>query len=187
LKLTEATPLEREVQARLDRVQAQCGDEFRITGDELIAISGDSGWVSIRSSHSPGGDMKKNLMSLVLASGVLLASAHAATKQEYQSATVVSVESHETPSDYSGSNPSDAPLQSEVYSYDIGIRLGCTVYRTRYESAFDYLPSVFTPNHPIDVNPHKHVMYVSLPGDRAVRMAIGGRRGVKDTSCVARK
>jgi uncharacterized protein involved in exopolysaccharide biosynthesis len=86
--------------------------------------------------------MRKNLMLLVLASGVLLASAHAATKQEYQSATVVSVESRETPSNYAGSNPSDAPLQSEVYSYDIGIRLGCTVYRTRYESAFDYLPSV---------------------------------------------
>jgi hypothetical protein len=41
-------------------------------------------------------------MSLVLASGVLSASAHATTKQEYQSATVVSVESHETPSNYAG-------------------------------------------------------------------------------------
>jgi hypothetical protein len=153
----------------------------------LIVISGDSGWASIRLSHSPGGDMKKNLMSLVFASGVLLASAHAATKQEYQSATVVSVESHETPSNYAGSNPSDAPLQSEVYSYDIGIRLGCTVYRTRYESAFDYLPSVFAANHSVEVKPQKHVMYVSLPGDRAVRMAIGSRSGVKDTSCMARK
>ena len=131
--------------------------------------------------------MKKNLVSLVLVSGVLLASAHAATKQEYQSATVVSVESHETPSNYAGSNPSDAPLQSEVHSYDIGIRLGCTVYRTRYESAFDYLPSVFAVNHPIEVNPHKRVMYVSLPGDRAVRMPIGGRSAVKDTSCMARE
>jgi hypothetical protein len=131
--------------------------------------------------------MKKNLMLFVLASGVLLASAHAATKQEYQSATVVSVESHETPSSYAGSNPSDAPLHSEVYSYDIGIRLGCTVYRTRYESAFDYLPSVFAANHPVEVKPQKHVMYVSLPGDREVRMAIGGRSGVKDISCMARK
>ena len=131
--------------------------------------------------------MKKNLMLFVLASGVLLASAHAAAKQEYQSATVVSVESHETPSNYAGSNPSDAPLQSEVYSYDIGIRLGCTVYRTRYDSAFDYLPSVFAPNHPIEVNAHKRVVYVSFPGDRTVRMAIGSRSGVKDTSCAARK
>jgi hypothetical protein len=126
-------------------------------------------------------------MLLVLASGVLLASAHAATKQEYQSATVVSVESHEIPSNYAGSNPSDAPLQSEVYSYDIGIRLGCTVYRTRYESAFDYLPSAFAPNHPIGVNPHKRVMDVVLPGDRAVRIAIGGSSDVKDISCMARK
>jgi hypothetical protein len=118
--------------------------------------------------------MKKNLMSLVLVSGVLFASAHAATKQEYQSATVVSVESHETPSNYAGSNPSD----------DIGIRLGCTVYRTRYDSAFDYLPSVFAPNHPIEVNLHKRVMYVSLPGDREVRMGIGSHRSLKGASCM---
>lgn len=85
----------------------------------LIVISGDSGWVRIRLSHSPGGDMKKNLMLPVLVSSMLLANAHAATKQEYRSATVVSVESRETPSIYAGSNPSDAPLQSEVYSYDI--------------------------------------------------------------------
>jgi hypothetical protein len=141
-------------------------------------------WVSIRLSHSPGGDMKKNLMSLVLVSGALLASAQAATKQEYQSATVVSVESRETPSNYAGSNPSDAPLQSGVYSYDISIRLGCTVYRTRYDSAFDYPPSVFAPNHPIEVNLHKRVMYVSLPGDREVRMGIGSRRSLKDASCM---
>jgi hypothetical protein len=141
-------------------------------------------WVSIRLSHSPGGDMKKNLMSLVLVSGALLASVQAATKQEYQSATVVSVESRETPSNYAGSNPSDAPLQSEVYSYDISIRLGCTVYRTRYDSAFDYPPSVFAPNHPIEVNLHKRVMYVSLPGDREVRMGIGSRRSLKDASCM---
>lgn len=131
--------------------------------------------------------MKRNLMSLILASGVLLARAHAATKQEYQSATVVSVESHEIPSNYAGSNPSDAPLQSEVYSYDIGIRLGCTIYRTRYDSAFDYLPSVFAANHPVEVKPQKRVMYASLPGGRTVRMAIGSRSGVKDTSCMARE
>ena len=69
-----------------------------------------------------------------------------------------SVESHETPSNYAGSNPSDAPLQAEVYSYDIGIRLGYTIYRTRYDTAFDYLPSVFTPNHSIEVIPHKSVI-----------------------------
>jgi hypothetical protein len=130
--------------------------------------------------------MKKSLMLFVVVSGGLLASMHATTKQGYQSATVVSVETHETPSNYAGSNPSDAPLQAEVYSYDIGIRVGCTVYRTHYDSAFDYLPSVFAPHHPIEVNLRKRVMEVSLPGDRTVRMGIDGRRNVKDESCVVR-
>jgi hypothetical protein len=132
--------------------------------------------------------MKKSLVLFVFVSGVLLASMHANTKPGYQSATVVSVETHETPSNsnYAGSNPSDAPLQSEVYSYDIGVRLGCTVYRTRYDSAFDYLPSVFALNHPIEVNIRKRVIEVSLPGDRTVRMSIDGRRSVKDESCTVR-
>jgi uncharacterized protein involved in exopolysaccharide biosynthesis len=114
----------------------------------------------------------KSLMLFVLVSGVLLASMHASTTPGYQSATVVSVENHETPSNYVGSNPSDIPLQSTVYSYDIGLRLACTVYRTRYDSAFDYLPSVFALDHPIRVNLQKRVMSVSLPGDRAVRMIL---------------
>jgi hypothetical protein len=161
---------------------------LRIKGDELIAIFGDAGWAQHSLSHSPGGDMRKNLMLFTLVSGVLLASMHATTKQGYQSATVVSVETHDTPSNsnYAGSNPSDAPLQSEVYSYDVGIRLGCTIYRTRYDSAFDYLPSVFAVDHPIRVNLQKRVIEVSLPGDRTVRMGIDGRRSVKDESCMVR-
>jgi hypothetical protein len=130
--------------------------------------------------------MRKSLALLAVVTGVLLASMYASTKSEHQSATVISVESHETPSNYAGSNPSDAPLQSEVYSYDIGIRLGCTVYRTRYDSAFDYLPSVFAPNHAVNVNLQKRVLEVSLPGDRTVRMAIDGRNSVKDQTCTVR-
>jgi hypothetical protein len=134
---------------------------------------------------SPGGDMKTLLafIAIALTSGMLSASVHSATKPGYQSGTVVSVETHETPSNYAGSNPSDAPLQSEVYSYDIGIQLGCTVYRTRYDSAFDYLPAAFATDHPIEIKPGKHVLHVILPGDRDLRMGIDGRRAVKDTSC----
>jgi hypothetical protein len=133
--------------------------------------------------HSPGGDMKTSLFLYVLALGVLLPNLQAVTKQGYQSATVVSVESHETPSTYAGSNLADAPLQSEVYSYDIGIRLGCTLYRIGYDSMFDYPPPAFTPNRSIEVNPRKHVMYVHLPGDREVRLGIKARKTVSDGSC----
>jgi hypothetical protein len=137
---------------------------------------------------SPGGDMKKCFILLVLTCSVLLAPAFAGNVQRnYQSGTVVSVETHETPSNaYAGSNLSDAPMQSEVFSYDIGILVGCTVYRTQYDSAIDYLPAVFAPHHPIQVNLRRHVLNVNVPSFREVRLPIYGRSAVKDQSCTAR-
>jgi hypothetical protein len=155
------------------------------TGDGLLAICG----TQAAGSHSlarPGGVVKKNFVLFTVVSCVLLTSMWAATKAEHQPATVVSVQNRETPSNYAGSNPSDAPLQSEVYSYDIGIQVGCTIYRTRYDSAFDYLPSVFAPHHAVEVNLRKRVIEVSLPGNRTVRMGIDDRRNVKDESCMVR-
>jgi hypothetical protein len=116
--------------------------------------------------------------------GVLLTGAFASAKQPYQSATVVSVANRETPSVYVG-NPTDAPLQSEVYSYDIGIELNCTVYTVRYETGLDYVPSVFSPNQKVEVSLEKHVMNVNLPGARGVRLSIGRRTRVRSTSCAA--
>ena len=130
--------------------------------------------------------MKKNFMLFTVVSCALLTSMWATTKPEHQPATVVSVQNRETPSNYAGSNPSDAPVQSEVYSYDIGIQAGCTIYRTHYDSGFDYLPSVFAPNRAVEVNLRKRVMEVSLPGNRMVRMGIVSRRNVKDESCMVR-
>ena len=124
-------------------------------------------------------------MTLVLVSGALLTSGHTATKAGYQPGTVVGVESRAIPSSYAGDNPSDAPFQPEVFSYDIAILVGGTVYRTSYDSAFDELPSVFATNHPVQVNLKKHVMYVELPGDRAVHLAIESRTGVKRVSGLA--
>jgi len=131
--------------------------------------------------------MKETLVLLVLLSCGLLTCAHAKTKQEFQSATVVSVDTHETPSNYVGDNPTDAPLQADVHSYDIGIRQDCTVYTVRYESALDYLPSVFATNHTIDISMGKHVIDVALPGDRDVKLGIVYRSRVKDTACLASK
>lgn len=128
--------------------------------------------------------MKNILMLFVLVFGVLLMGVQAGTKQVYQLATVVSVANHETPSNYSG-DPSDAPLQSEVYSYDIGIQLNCTVYVVRYETGLDYLPSVFAPHQTVEVTLQKNTMSVSLPGAREVRLGIGSRSHIKDTSCMA--
>ena len=129
--------------------------------------------------------MKKSLTLLVLIFGALSMHLQAATKRIYQSATVVSVENHQAGSNYVGDNPSDAPLQPVVFAYDIGIRLNCVVYVGRYQSAFDYLPSVFTPNNMLAVNRENHIMYVRVPGSRDVKMGIDSHSRLKDASCVA--
>jgi hypothetical protein len=131
--------------------------------------------------------MKQVLLVTALFFTAMLASSQAEVKREYQPATVVSVETHETPSNYVGDNPMDAPMQANVHSYDIGIRLNCAVYKVRYESMLDYLPSVFAPNHAIDVDLQKRVMDIALPGDRDVRLGIVYRSRAKDTTCVASK
>ena len=95
--------------------------------------------------------MKKVLVVTALFFSATLSWAQTEVKREYQPATVVSVETHETPSNYVGDNPMDAPMQADVHSYDVGIRLNCAVYTVRYESALDYLPSVFAPVHAIDI------------------------------------
>jgi hypothetical protein len=129
--------------------------------------------------------MKNTIMLAVLVSGALLTNLHAATNPEYQPATVVSVEGRAIPSNDAGGSPTDAPLQSEVYSYDIGIRLGDTVYITAFDSTVDELPSDFAANRPVQVNMKKSVMEVELSGDRTVEMAIENRTGVKDASRMA--
>jgi hypothetical protein len=136
--------------------------------------------------------MKKMLMALSLVSGALFLCAHAYAKRTssnqegYQAATVISVDKHVTPSNYVGDSPSDAPLAADDYSYDIGIRLNCNVYVGRYESAIDYLPSAFAPNHKVDVLVRKHVMYVSLPeSDQEVKTGIVSHRLLKGALCAA--
>lgn len=131
--------------------------------------------------------MRKTAILFGVVLSVLSASSQAATKTDYETATVVSVETYQSSSHYAGSNWSDAPLRAEVYAFDIGIRAGCTLYRTRYESAFNYLPSVFAANGHIEINLKKRVLYVSAPGERALRMGIGSRRNVKDGSCAAKQ
>jgi len=107
-----------------------------------------------------------------------------ATQSGFEMATVVSVHRYVSPSNYVGDNPSDAPLQAESYNYDIGVRLNCDTYVGRYESAIDYLPAVFAPNHTVDVRLDKHLIYVSLPqGDRIVKMGIVYHKHLKVNAC----
>jgi len=114
----------------------------------------------------------------------LQADAKTAPKSGYQSATVVSVEKYETPTNYVGDNASDAPLHSDDYSYDIGIQMSCELYVGRYHSVTDYLPWALAPNHQVDVRLDKHMLYVNLPfSDREVRMGIVHHQRLSQTGC----
>lgn len=107
-------------------------------------------------------------------------------KEGYQQATVIKVDKFQIPSTYVGGSPTDAPLEPEVYAYDIGLRLNCDLYVGRYQSPTDYLPSIFTRNHSVDVRVQKHILYVSLPdSDRDVKMGIVSHGRVKEGNCAA--
>lgn len=134
--------------------------------------------------------MQKSLRLVALVGCVLSADGYARTVknsapgQDYQTATVVSVEKHETPSNYVGDNPSDRPLQARSFAYEVGIRMDCNVYGGLYQSAIHYLPIYFAPDQSVDVRLRKHVMYVSLPYHAwDVELGIVRRRRIKSGSC----
>lgn len=95
--------------------------------------------------------------------------------KEYVQGTIVDVESHQIESpDFTvgGSNPSDAPLPSRYYVYEVSIRVGCETYVGRYATPFHYLPSAFAPAQRLELRLTKHVMYFEIPYSAVVRMGI---------------
>ena len=120
--------------------------------------------------------MKRAFALCVLVSSALLTTVHAANNSDYQNATVVSVESNsaapvEAPT-------SDAPLRADLYTYNIGIRLGNVVYQTTYSSAFADVSPVFASNQSVQVDLQHNIMYGTLPSNRTIPMAIENRTGV---------
>lgn len=79
-----------------------------------------------------------------------------------------------------GSNPSDAPLVSQYYRFEVAIKVDCKTYVGRYETLFNYLPSAFIADRSIPVRLTRHVMYFDLPNDPDMRMGIVSRRAVCD-------
>jgi hypothetical protein len=117
--------------------------------------------------------MKTAVALCVLATSAFLTTVHATTNSNYQSATVVSVES--SPANTLATNASsDAPLAAATYSYNVGIRLGNVVYQTTYNSAFEGVSPLFT-NQAVQVDLKHNTMLVNLPGNRTVPLAIAGR------------
>lgn len=119
--------------------------------------------------------MKRNLWMGIAALVLVMPSLYAS---QTQTGTVVAVQQQKVYSpEYTmgGSNPSDAPLTSRYYAYEVSVRVDCKTYVGRYETPFHYLTSAFTPNHPIQVRLSKHVMYFDLPNDPDMRMGIERR------------
>ncbi len=130
--------------------------------------------------------MKFRVSSIcVLTLSALVSFATAQQKKDggFQNATVVSIEQYTPPSNYVGDSPSDAPLQANGSSYDVRIRLNCDVYVGRYETATGYVPSIFAPNHPVNVRLAKHQMYVTLPTGDQVEMGIVSHKHGKQQAC----
>jgi hypothetical protein len=97
----------------------------------------------------------------------------------YVQGTVVAVQKYKVYSpEYTmgGSNPSDAPLTSRYYAFEVSIRVDCKTYVGRDDTPFNFLPSVFTPDRPIQVHMTKHVMYFDLPNDPDMSMGIVRRK-----------
>lgn len=104
----------------------------------------------------------------------------------HQKAVVVRVEKHE---DVVPLNrfPPNAPLRPANYAYDISIRLECVVYVGRYQSATDYLPSVFAAGQPAEASVDKHTIYVRVPGTGEVKLTLIRRDNVPQDTCAAGK
>lgn len=103
--------------------------------------------------------------------------------QGYQEGTILSIQSSgwrlpwPTPSVVIISG--DAPAVSEIYEYDIAVKLNSGTYVGRYESYFDYLPlatCAFYPNQSLPVRLTRNVVHFKLP-DREVEMGIVSRPG----------
>lgn len=122
--------------------------------------------------------MKKNVyvgIAVLVIVPILNGSPTRGNSNPFVQGTVVVVQKYKVFSpDYSvgGSNPSDAPLTSRFYAYEVSVRVDCKTYVGRYETPFNYLPSEFTPIQPIKLRLTKHVMYFDLQNDPDMRMGI---------------
>jgi len=80
-------------------------------------------------------------------------------------------------------NPTDAPLQTRYFAYQVSVKVDCETYVGHYESPYDYLPSELAPNRPVEVRLAKHEMTFDLPGDREMKLPIVHREASRGSPC----
>jgi hypothetical protein len=130
--------------------------------------------------------MKNRLLICFFGLFVSRCAAFAKTGELHQSATVLRVQKHEADAPLVGGNPTDAPLHSSAYLYDVSLRVDCKIYVVRYESAFDQPPPLFTPERQVDGRVEKHVLYASMPGGGGVKLTIIKRGADSAAPCSPR-
>ena len=121
-----------------------------------------------------------------------LASLNASTAQDrsnYQRGMILAVDGREGRNHkYSnGTNPADAPLQSKIYAYDVTIRVACETYVGHYESSSDSLPASIADNTPVQARAGKHFLYLKLPSNQQMKMAIVSRKTDSDGTCASKQ
>lgn len=132
--------------------------------------------------------MKRNfsisVAILVIAAPMLYASHTQSRSPQYVQGTVLAVQKHvmSSPGD-TLTTPTDAPLSSRYYAYDVAIQVDCETYTGRYETAFDYLPSAFTADQPVRLRLTKHSLYFNLPNNPHMRMGIVRRTTASGAGC----
>jgi hypothetical protein len=124
--------------------------------------------------------MKKAFVLCALLCGALMTTMHAT--HQFQPATVISVERNETPARFDATGSTDTPLLPAIYTYNVGVQLGNTIYQLAYDSALEDVSPVFVANQAIQVIRKGGVLYVALPGNRTVPLAIENRTEVKRAS-----
>lgn len=132
-------------------------------------------------------DKRFHLALVVLIGGMTIPAIHASSTTQpkpFETASIQSVHKQQLyePAYYGGDNPSDAPLQSEVFAYEVAVRTACGTYVARYESPYDFLPSAFAANNQMPVQVGKHNISFDL-GYRQMRMPIEHRKKDRNANC----
>ena len=120
--------------------------------------------------------MKKiSIVIAVLAAmlAVINASAKESKIRQYFEGTVIRVDKYEPQQVVAGQNPSDAPLADpETFAYDVAVHVNCGTYVGRYQSWYDYVPSVFAADRKIQLRLTRSVMYVNVPNEKELELSI---------------
>jgi hypothetical protein len=128
----------------------------------------------------------KNIQSFVVLSTLMIATFSPllrASDRQFQQAVVVSSEKHERITSVRRPKETDAPPPGTEFSYDISMRVGCTVYVGRYRSELDFVPDSFAANKTVDISPGKHLVYAKIQGRPDVKMTLVRTEPATGDSC----